>query len=181
MSGDLGPLLLLWLVARARTSSAAPSPRWPTALSPPPPPPPPLPPDASPAEALADMVKARNTLYQTVKKAGPKKTITDVLRPKAKKLKPIVVTATPKKALPKFLDYTPDMDVSVADVQKALIKRGASLKPDGLYGPKTQQAWIATTKKWKLPTYIQRLTGKIARVNRSAFLALTDPNRAYVP
>lgn len=174
---DLTPLLILLLISRARGGAASSSPRWPTALSPPPPPPAP---DASPAEAMQDLLNARNDLYAAARKAGPAKTAKGVLRP-AKRMKPIVVTATPKAAAPKFLNYSPEMDVSVADIQKAVIKRGAKIKPDGIFGPKTQAAWVNTAKKWKLDPTIVQLSSKIAKVNTNTFTTLTNPNRINVP
>lgn len=164
---DLAPLLLLFLIARSRGGASS-APRWPSVLSPPPPPPPP---DASPAEAMQDLLTARDNLYKAAVKAGPAKTAKGVVRP-AKKLPPIVVTA---KAKPKFLNYSPEMDVSVADVQKALIKHGAAIKKDGLYGPKTHAAWVNIATKRGLQSNIARLSPKIVRVVTATFNKLNAP------
>jgi len=63
----------------------------------------------------------------------------------------------------------------VADLQGILIQRGATLTRDGLYGPKTAQAWTALAKQKGLPGQITRVGPKVASVAAQTFDALAVP------
>ena len=178
---DLTPLLLLWAIGSKRSASAD-VPAWPTSASPPPmppmpPPPPPLAPlasaaaphaDANSGAPLSELLKQADAVHhaaQTAKKAVPKKL-------SAKSL---------AASMPGALFIAPNsgkvtlFNVSVADLQTALIRRGAKLKKDGLYGPKTAAAWQAAAKQKNLPTAIARVDPKIARVAKQTFQVLSVP------
>jgi len=185
---DLVPLLLLWLASKARGGGSS-RPNWPSAASPPPPPPPssPLPPAAPGAAAppsdqpnipgaFSDTIKARDAFYGEVKKAAKQGKLIDQTRRIAreeKQLKPIVV---PGKTTPAFLRFNPQMDVSVADLQKVVIRHGGKIRKDGLYGPLTAAAWQALASKRGLQPNIERLSSKIARVATKTFTTLNSPH-----
>jgi peptidoglycan hydrolase-like protein with peptidoglycan-binding domain len=66
-------------------------------------------------------------------------------------------------------------NVAVADLQSALIKRGAKLSRDGMYGPKTAAAWKALANQKHLSPMISRVGPKIARVATNTFDVLSVP------
>ena len=172
---DLTPLLLLWAIGSKRASADAPA--WPTSASPPPmppmpPPPPPLAPLASAAAPHAD-ANSGAPLSELLKQADAVHHAAAV----PKKLSAKSLAAS----MPGALFIAPNsgkvtlFNVSVADLQTALIRRGAKLKKDGLYGPKTAAAWQAAAKQKKLPTAIARVDPKIARVAKQTFQVLSVP------
>jgi hypothetical protein len=191
---DLAPLLLLWAIGSKRSSSVD-VPRWPTAVSPPPPPPlPPLPPPQgaappgvptwnaftgvpdpasaqhpaeSPAAPLSELLHQADVLHAahaaaskavSKAKAAPKRLLKGILHA------PAVGPPAPAQE-----------NVSVADLQKILIRRGAKLAKDGLYGPKTAAAWKAAASAKHLSPMITRVGPKIARVANATFDALSVP------
>jgi len=62
--------------------------------------------------------------------------------------------------------------VAVASAQAVLNKLGATLKPDGLYGPKTKAAWEKAAKARKLAPDFMRHDGEHARVVGATAAAL---------
>lgn len=173
---DLLPLILLW--AASKQCAAPSSPAWPSTIDPPPPPPLPKPPatPATPANAetgtpLSDLAQPAQDLAAKVRSEA-ERVVRKNLGLKKPKAKPAAARSTPA-----FLDYAPpSYDVSVADLQKVLIRRGyKAIKKDGLYGPKTELAWKALATGKRLPAAIVRLAPKIARVNKETFAALSIP------
>jgi hypothetical protein len=184
MMSDLAPLLLLWAIGKRGSG-----PRWPSAASPPPSMPmPPMPPGptAETATPLSDLAQPR--IPPAPSKAAPardKRVITDKFRsmvpdaiPKAKRrympmpLMPGATVVTPPAGPP----IPTQMDVSVADLQKVLQRKGyKSIKKDGLYGPKTALAWQALARGRRLSPMIERLGPRIARVTQDTFLVLSTP------
>lgn len=196
---DLVPLFLLLAMSR-KCSPATSSPAWPSAAAPPPPPPLPPMPSADPPsdtsaapgdvqQKLDKFVKARNELYKTTADKV-KNAARDLFSPKVKpKAKPASsprmrarassssARATSSTSSPAFLNYAPpNYRVSVADVQKVLIRRGYSgIKKDGLYGPKTELAWKTLANGKGLSPAIARVGPKIATVNQETFTTLSIP------
>jgi peptidoglycan hydrolase-like protein with peptidoglycan-binding domain len=66
-------------------------------------------------------------------------------------------------------------NVSVATLQSALIRRGAKLTRDGLYGPKTAAAWKAAANSRHVSPMISRVGPKTARVAVQTFDVLSVP------
>lgn len=181
---DVAPLLLL--LAISKRSSSADAPAWPTSASPPPMPPmPPPPPSLSPLPSATTPHADANSgapLSELLKQA-------DVVHHAAQTAKKAVAKAIPKKlsakslaaSMPGAIFIAPNsgkvtlFNVSVADLQTALIKRGVKLTKDGLYGPKTAAAWQAAAKQKRLPTAIARVGPKIARVAKQTFQVLSVP------
>jgi hypothetical protein len=64
---------------------------------------------------------------------------------------------------------------SVSDLQSIMISRGAKLKRDGLYGPKTANAWSTLARSKSLPPTISRVGPKIARVVSQTYDTLKTP------
>lgn len=134
----------------------------------------------TPTQALHKMIDARNDLYTAVsRKVRKKKPLPPVLSPKTKVSKylglpvmPGAKFATPPAGPPP----PPQMNVSVADVQSALLKRGVTIRKDGIYGPRTETAWYELAQRRKLSPMINRVTSKIARVARDTYLTLSGPD-----
>jgi hypothetical protein len=177
---DLAPLLLLWALGQKKGSSPASPPPWPSTASPPPPPPPPpmLPSAAPPTDAApaSDALDAASRVSAKVRSEAERVVRKNLgLKPKPKKPKrPSSASST---RTPAFLDYAPpDRDVSVADVQNVLLRRGyKSIEKNGVYGPKTELAWKALAQGKRLSPAIVRRSPKIARVNQETFTALSIP------
>lgn len=177
---DWTPLFLLWAFGKQCAPSSS-SPAWPNTSSPPPPPPlpqPPLtpsstpvPPSAETGTPLADLAEPAQDFASKVRSEAERVVRKNLGLKKKPKPKPAA------NALPAFLDYAPpSYDVSVADLQKVLIRRGyKAIKKDGLYGPKTELAWKALATGKRLPAAIVRLAPKIARVNKETFATLSAP------
>ncbi len=179
----IAPLILLWLAARAGAGSAhlaqmPTMPSWPTAASPPPAPPPlaafqPQPTNAESGTPLPDLHTAHEipqpaNAIEPAQQAVKKKSKVAKVKSAAAKLKSKVSTA--KAAA--------DSQVAtVANLQSILNARGAKLKKDGLYGPKTATAWGTAAKRQSLPSTIAKVgpTGQLARVSRHTFEALKTP------
>ena len=66
--------------------------------------------------------------------------------------------------------------IPVARVQSVLNARGAKLKPDGLYGPKTAAAWANIAASKGLPYTIKRKGPKTAEVVTQTLDALSVPS-----
>jgi len=64
---------------------------------------------------------------------------------------------------------------SVVDLQTIANARGAKLKRDGLYGPKTASAWSSIARSKGLPATISRVGPKIARVVTQTYDTLRVP------
>jgi hypothetical protein len=64
---------------------------------------------------------------------------------------------------------------SVANLQQILNQRGAKLKQDGLYGPKTAAAWKAAAKSKGLPNTIARVNSTTAKVAARTYDSLSIP------
>lgn len=65
--------------------------------------------------------------------------------------------------------------VSVASLQKLLNARGAKLKQDGLYGPKTAAAWKSAAKSRGLADTIARVSSTTAKVVSHTYDSLSVP------
>lgn len=65
--------------------------------------------------------------------------------------------------------------VSVADLQQILNRRGAKLKADGKYGPKTASAWQSAAKKKGLAPTIARVSANSAKVVAHTYDVLSIP------
>jgi hypothetical protein len=195
---DLTPLLLLWAIGSKRSAAAVDVPPWPTSLSPPPPPPlPPLPlpqgaappgvptwdavpstppttaqhPAESPSQRLSELLEQADAVHAANEAA---RKVVSKAKAKAK--------AAPKKLMKGVIHapafgppIAPETNVSVASLQKALNNRGAKLKQDGLYGPKTAAAWQALARQKKLSTTIKRIGPKTARVATDTYDRLSVP------
>lgn len=162
------PLLMMWLASKAAAPSRPPSaaPRWPTPSSPPPlpafypqtPPAPPAP-SADPGGTSTPLA-ALHTNPPSPPPASAKP------KPKKAAAKPRIPTITPG-----LLQSTQ----TVKTLQKILNQRGANLKPDGLFGPKTAAAWSSIAKQKFLPSAITRVGPQTARVVTQTFDALSIP------
>jgi peptidoglycan hydrolase-like protein with peptidoglycan-binding domain len=64
---------------------------------------------------------------------------------------------------------------AVSKLQQILNQRGAKLKQDGLYGPKTASAWKAAAKSKGLPDTIARVNSKTAKVVARTYDSLSIP------
>ena len=62
--------------------------------------------------------------------------------------------------------YSADVSdrISVADAQRTLNALGAQLQADGLYGPRTRNAWAVAARARGLPLRFDRVDGRTARV-----------------
>lgn len=184
------PLLAMWLLSKTSTASAsAPTivttpPYWPSPASPPPPMPafetvsPPVP--ATTVEPTANTGTPLAALNQAAKRAPPKpkpsiqKRVTNAAKSAAKaQAKKGLSALTSSVNLSTAQQHT--SSVSVLEVQKILNARGAKLKQDGLYGPKTAAAWQAAAKKKTLPPAISRVGPKIAKVVTKTYDTLKVP------
>lgn len=191
MTGLL-PLLLLWAWNRGTTpqrSLPSTQPFWPTAASPPPPvsafqaQPPPMP--APPPQATADTATPLAELHAAPPTPPPPTTAAPQPKIKPKKSGPAAAAKKPaasaaRKAisvpsLSTMLTSSPTKNAPVLDLQKRLNARGAKLKADGLYGPKTATAWQTFAKSKGLPPTISRVGPKIAKVATQTYDALSVP------
>jgi hypothetical protein len=175
------PLILLWLSTRRTApppSAAAPRkaapPRWPTPASPPP-----MPafqsaptPSADPSHSSTPLADLHNN--------PPSLAPASNAEPAAIKAK--AIAAFKKKStslLQQRLASSPfgssATTVPVASLQRILIKRGVKLAPDGLYGPRTAQAWAKLATSRLLPPTISRVGPKSARVVTRTFDSLSVP------
>lgn len=175
MSG-LVPLLMMWLWSQrgAPRALAPTAPTWPTAASPPPmppaipafasqPPPAPVHPSANTGTPLADLHHAPPT-PKPAAKIGPVAKV-------VKSVPAAALRATSRLALPGATQKS----AAVTDLQTILISRGAKLQRDGLYGPKTANAWSTLARSKGLPPTISRVAPKVARVVAQTFDALSVP------
>lgn len=142
----LAPLLFIWALSRGTSSS---TPAWPSSASPPPPAPPAPPP--LPAAPAPNPPPAE---------PGPP------IKPAAKRRAP------PRKMI---VPEPPQTNVSVANIQSILNKRGSKLKRDGLYGPLTESAWYALAQQKKLSPMIRRVNARTARVATNTLTNLSVP------
>jgi peptidoglycan hydrolase-like protein with peptidoglycan-binding domain len=60
-------------------------------------------------------------------------------------------------------------EILVADAQRIAISLGETLKPDGLFGPKTAAAWGRLAQKQGLPADFIRLGPRTAQVDAVAY------------
>lgn len=65
-------------------------------------------------------------------------------------------------------------EILVADAQRIAIARGAALKPDGLYGPKTAAAWAHLAAAQGLPTDFARVGPRTATVDAHTYSVLSS-------
>lgn len=152
-------LALMWLSAQPGGGApAARAPAWPTPASPPPMPA--FKPAATPTPARGADTGTPLTSLHAASKAPPKAT------PKA---------APKRVAVPKITPGILKSTLSVARLQQALNARGAKLKPDGLFGPKTAAAWSKLASSKGLPSLISRKSPKTAEVVTHTFDALSLP------
>lgn len=180
------PLVLLWLASRqcAPSQQGSSLPMWPTASSPPPPmpaflavrSPAPMPAsDANTGTPLSELSQAAATpppADRPLAPPKPKPKPAAARKPAAKKPSAaarVLRAARGKLPIPGVRASTnvplpPQKNVSVLQVQTILTKRGVKLVRDGLYGPKTANAWMTLAKQKGLPPLIQRAGPKIAKV-----------------
>lgn len=183
---SLVPLFLIWLVANRSHgggTAAAPSmPAWPTPASPPPAPPAPLPAAFQPQPTThAESGTPLQELHAATEQPPPANAIEPAQAAK-KKAKPKSKLSTAKSKLSSAKSKlstakaAADSQVSsVANLQSILNARGAKLKKDGLYGPKTAQAWSTAARKQSLSPTIARVGPTVARVSKQTFESLKTP------
>lgn len=177
----LVPLFLIWLATRTSHGggTAAPSmPSWPTPASPPPAPPAPLPAAFQPQPTThAESGTPLQELHAATEQPPPANAIEPAqAAKKAKaKAKPKSKLSAAKSKLSTAKAAADSQIASVANLQSILNARGAKLKKDGLYGPKTATAWGAAAKKQSLPTSIARVGPTVARVSKQTFESLKTP------
>jgi hypothetical protein len=187
---DLAPLLLLWAIGNKRSSPNVPA--WPTAASPPPMPPLPTPqgaappgvqmwdaytgkpttsaaqhPAESPAAPLSELLKQADALNAAHSAAS--KVVSKAKRAPQRLLKGILHAPAVGPPAPA------QENVSVADLQSALIRRGYRVAKDGLFGPKTAAAWKSAANANHLSPIVTRVGPKIARVATHTFDVLSVP------
>lgn len=79
-------------------------------------------------------------------------------------------------------EMAPTHEVLVADAQRIAITLGQSLKPDGLFGPKTAGAWATLARKRGLEPSFVRIGPRTASVDAHTLAALhaaaSDPRQA---
>lgn len=171
----LAPLFLLWLLAPRSSSNAAPSmPSWPTPASPPPPMPA-FQPQAQPTNAeTSTPLPELHTSPETPAPANAIEPAQAKAKAKSKKAKPKAAAAAKAKSA---AAKAGQQVATVLSLQTILNSRGAKLKRDGLYGPKTASAWSVAAKKKGLPAAIVKVgpTGQLARVASRTFDALKTP------
>jgi hypothetical protein len=176
----MNPLLLLgglWAWHNRSRSSVVPSvpqpPHWPTAASPPPPQP------AFQAQASAPAAEHGTPLaklHTSPPKPPPASTAAKPQNMADQALR--AARARVKVKLPgglhlPGLSSTPSKVALVHDLQAILLRHGAKLAQDGLYGPKTASAWSSLAKRNGLPSAISRNGPKTARVAVQTLDALT--------
>lgn len=197
---DLGlllPLMFLWGINNrsATATQVLPrktaAPKWPTPNSPPPP----IrafkaraTPSADPSHSstpLADLHNAPPTLSApttdpTVKEAphlstpqAAKQAAINAFKKKASQQLKQRATSASLSSL--FRGGSSTTEVSVASLQQILNKRGATLKQDGLYGPKTAAAWKKAASAKQVPSNITRASSRTAKVAKQAYDALSVP------
>lgn len=197
---QLLPLILVWLFANKNNGQGALTrsgpPPWPTPTSPPPMPAfnaQPSPHTADPSGSSTPLAALHNappkiapasstepshlSTPQAVKKAAIaafKKKSTSLLKQRISKQTARVSTPS-LSALLRNQGSGSATTVSVANVQKILNQRGAKLKQDGLYGPKTASAWSKIAKSKGLPDKIARASGTTAKVMTQTYDALSVP------
>jgi hypothetical protein len=175
----MDPITSLLLLFLAKNSTAAKggappakvkkarAPRWPTPTSPPPMPA--FQPKATPTPAqTADTATPLAELH--AKPPVPPPAATDAV-PKAAARKPARRTVRVPKIVPGVMRST----LPVLKLQNALNARGAKLKPDGLFGPKTATAWMKYASAKSLPPGITRVAPKLAQVVTHTYDALSLP------
>lgn len=188
------PLILLWMFNRQGGGGGTPmAPMWPSAASPPPGAPnipafqplaPPMDATANTGTPLADLLKQAPAPPPADRPLAPAK---PKAKPKAKKPASAAArvlqaakarglrAAQGKLTASTNVPLPPQKVVSVLQVQTILNARGTKLVKDGLYGPKTANAWMAMAKKKGLPPLIQRAGPKIAKVVPQTFDTLSVP------
>lgn len=163
----LVPLFLIWSIGKRSSNK----PMWPSTASPPPPPPPPPPVIVlDPTQPVPTHPAESGTPLQELAKASAKATnvhkrASSLLR-KAKGVLHAPAVGPPEPA---------QMQVTVSDLQRALISRGAKLKKDGLYGPKTAAAWQQLARQKGLSPMITRTGPHSARVPIATYNTLSMP------
>lgn len=199
---NLVPLFLAWLWSKRERAAAAPKPPpWPTPSSPPPVPAF-APQHAAPADASATATPLAELHHEALappasKPAAPKpspaRSVTQAAthaassaakhaahKATSKATKAVTSVLLPGSSLfhKKHKAAAPKIDMRtepVSDLQAILITRGAKLQRDGLYGPKTAQAWSTLAKSKGLPPQISRMSAKVASVATATFDALAVP------
>jgi peptidoglycan hydrolase-like protein with peptidoglycan-binding domain len=134
------------------------------------------PPPAAANEPAQQAAKAKKKAAAK-KKATPPSAASRAARAARTRVPAALRKAAPKAAASVQVGpakVAPTRDASVADLQNILNKRGAKLKKDGLYGPKTAGAWSAAARGEGLPTTITRVGPKVARVIASTYEALAS-------
>lgn len=76
---------------------------------------------------------------------------------------------------PTLLNDTTTTTLPVVKIQQILNNYGAKLKPDGLFGPKTQNAWRSVANKKHLAPTITRDSAKSAKVVTHTYEVLSVP------
>lgn len=102
------------------------------------------PPSSDAARAAADAA-----VDLAAREPAPAKPVT--MPPPRPTARPVTTTAAPPP--PELVSTVP-----VLGSQQALNRLGATLKEDGLYGPKTQTAWAAASKRYRPPAALQDAT-----------------------
>lgn len=193
------PLFLMWLARenaspakrsasskggkrrRAKVKKVKP-PKWPTPKSPPPipafqPAPPPAP-SADPSSSstpLAELHNAPPKLSPASITEPAKQAALQAAKRKASSLLSRGARGFTANLFGRRASTTsePTSTALVSQLQTILNRRGARLVPDGLYGPRTANAWMNAAKAQRLPTTIMREGPKIAKVSTRTFEALS--------
>jgi hypothetical protein len=188
----LAPLLFMWLWSKGSGTAARPTmPAWPTAASPPPMPPampafqsqPPPAPSADPHGSATPLAELHQAPPEVVPASATASTTARVVHPPASPAAKAAAAArkrvkasVPKAARGLFtVPLPPQKAVSVLTLQKIVNARGVKIAKDGLYGPKTANAWNALAKAKGLPPMISRVGPKIAKVVPQTYDALSVP------
>lgn len=176
------PLLLIWAWSRSGAMPSVPSPpMWPTTASPPPSPPPmpafqSQPPPLSPTADTGTPLAALHTqAQQPAKTPAPKRKPVPAAAAAARAAATKAARSVKVPLSVKLPGASAQKTAAVVDLQKIVNARGAKLKPDGLYGPKTANAWSSVAKSKGLPPTISRVGPKSARVVAQTFDALSVP------
>ena len=200
---NLIPLVLLWLwnnnnsKAQAAPLTRSAAPPWPTPNSPPPMPAfnarptPSKAPSADPSRSSTPLAQLHNAPPKVKPASTPdqiKQTAIQAFKKKAtQQLKArvsptnLVRSATkgvsPSSLLSSALTFNSNTSTSVpvSDVQTIVVRNGAKIKKDGLYGPKTAAAWTKLAKAKGLPATISRVGPKTAKVVTRTFDSLSTP------
>lgn len=190
MTGIL-PLVLLWMAGRGGGSPTAATFRWPTPASPPPPPPMPAfqpgpapAADANTGTPLQDLAAAKPGPRHPAAAKGPRK------KPRAPKAQQAASPLSQAKAAAKArlknaalsrgraafsVPLPATQSASVLELQKIVRAHGVAIKPDGLYGPRTANAWAQVANEKGLPPTILRGGPKVAKVVAKTYDALKMP------